>query len=137
MGRVTLHSLPNRQARGQCHESSDRTSIIVTDDRIFTHNRADFEALARESFAAGKTHYGIIIAVRHPAQEIVRRLLRLLNQVMADEMQDQIGTSTERSAGAIACEIALTKRAAAPDPAPGLCLAADTIAEFHNLETIA
>jgi hypothetical protein len=46
---------------------------------FLTHNHADFEALAKESLAMRKTHYGIIIAVRHPAQEIVRRLLRILN----------------------------------------------------------
>ena len=29
-------------------------------------------------------------AVRHPPYEIVRRLLLILNQVTADEMQDQL-----------------------------------------------
>lgn len=55
-----------------------------------THNRADFEALAQEYFAAGKTHHGIIIAVRRSPYEIARRLLILVNQVTADEMQNQL-----------------------------------------------
>jgi len=35
-------------------------------------------------------NYGIIIATRNPPYEIVRRLLLILNQVTADEMQDQL-----------------------------------------------
>jgi hypothetical protein len=63
---------------------------ISQQQTFLTHNRADFEALARTYLAAGQSHYGIIIAVRHPPYEIVRRLLRILNQVTADEMQDQL-----------------------------------------------
>jgi len=57
---------------------------------LLTHNRADFEVLAQMYFSSGQTHYGIIIAVRHPPYEIVRRLLLILNHVTADEMQNQL-----------------------------------------------
>ena len=57
---------------------------------FLTHNRADFERLAQEYFAAGRTHYGIIIAVRRPARELAMRLLAVLNQVTADEMENQL-----------------------------------------------
>lgn len=57
---------------------------------MLTHNRDDFARLAEEYFAAGRKHYGIIIAVRRPPQEIVRRLMIILNQTTADEMEDQI-----------------------------------------------
>lgn len=57
---------------------------------ILTHNRADFEALARRYIAGGKLHSGIIIAVRRPVHEVSRRLLSLLNQVTADEMENQL-----------------------------------------------
>jgi hypothetical protein len=57
---------------------------------ILTHNRVDFEALDRSYRAAAWSHSGIIIAVRHPAHEIVRRLLLILNQVTADEMTDML-----------------------------------------------
>lgn len=57
---------------------------------ILTHNRADFEALAQTYATTGQTHYGIIIAVRHPPYEIVRRVLTILNNVTADEMQHQV-----------------------------------------------
>jgi predicted nuclease of predicted toxin-antitoxin system len=57
---------------------------------LLTHNRADFEALHQTYVTAGKHHAGIIVAVRHPPYEIVRRLLVILNQVTADEMADQL-----------------------------------------------
>jgi predicted nuclease of predicted toxin-antitoxin system len=57
---------------------------------LFTHNRVDFERLARRYLDSGKSHGGIIIAVRRPAAQIARRLLILLNQVAAEEMIDQV-----------------------------------------------
>ena len=57
---------------------------------IVTHNRTHFEALAKQYIETGKKHGGIIIAVRRRAQEIVQRLLILLDDVTADEMQDQV-----------------------------------------------
>jgi predicted nuclease of predicted toxin-antitoxin system len=57
---------------------------------LLTHNRTDFEALAQEYTAAGRTHYGIILAQRQPSYELLRRLIRLLNQVTADEMENQV-----------------------------------------------
>ncbi|MCA1994348.1 MAG: DUF5615 family PIN-like protein [Coleofasciculus sp. S288] len=57
---------------------------------ILTHNLTDFEDLAREYFEQERLHYGIIIAVRNPYQEIVRRLLTILNSTTADEMENQI-----------------------------------------------
>ena len=57
---------------------------------ILTHNRTDFEELAREYFEQGKMHYGIMIAVRNPIPEIVRRLLLILDSTTADEMQNQV-----------------------------------------------
>jgi uncharacterized protein DUF5615 len=57
---------------------------------LVTHNRADFELLAEDYFASSQEHYGIIIAVRRSAYEIVQRLLLILNQVAADEMKNQL-----------------------------------------------
>jgi len=63
---------------------------VSRQETLLTHNRADFEALARTYLATGQSHHGIIIATRYPPYEIVRRLLLILNQVTADEMQDQL-----------------------------------------------
>lgn len=84
-------AITTREA-GQLHASDvEQLAYAVGQQKSFlTHNRADFEALAQTYFATGQTHYGIIVAVRHPPYEIVRRLLLILNQVTADEMQDQL-----------------------------------------------
>lgn len=84
-------ALTAREA-GQLHASdADQLAYAVSQRKtLLTHNRADFEALAQTYLATGQTHSGIIIAVRHPPYEIMRRLLLILNHVTADEMQDQL-----------------------------------------------
>ena len=57
---------------------------------FLTHNRADFEYLARAYRESGRTHWGIVLAVRRPPQEIVRHLLVILDHVTADELKDQV-----------------------------------------------
>ncbi|WP_210133814.1 hypothetical protein, partial [Escherichia coli] len=57
---------------------------------ILTHNRTDYEELAREYFTNAQTHCGIIIAVRRPSQELANKLLEILNNFTADEMKNQI-----------------------------------------------
>lgn len=57
---------------------------------LLTHNRGDFEELARAYLAEGRDHYGIIIATRHPPHEVVRRLLLILDQVTAEELRGQL-----------------------------------------------
>lgn len=55
---------------------------------ILSHNSKDFEPLHRKWFHEGKHHAGIIISQRLGIGELLRRTLRLLNQVAADEMQN-------------------------------------------------
>jgi len=57
---------------------------------ILTHNRTDFEKLAAEYYAQGRFHAGVIIAVRRNPYDLTRRLLLLLNDVTADEMDNQV-----------------------------------------------
>ena len=77
---------------GNLHKDDDEQLAYAVENQLayVTHNRADFEARALEYFAGGKPHYGIIIAVRRPPQDIVRRLFVILNNVTADEMINQI-----------------------------------------------
>ena len=77
---------------GNLNKDDDEQLAYAVENQLayVTHNRADFEARALEYFASGKSHYGIIIAVRRPPREIVRRLLVILNKVTADEMVNQI-----------------------------------------------
>jgi hypothetical protein len=57
---------------------------------LLSHNRVDFERLAREYVESGRSHHGIILAGRHPPHELMRRLLLILNQATADEMKDRV-----------------------------------------------
>lgn len=77
---------------GNLHASDEEQLAYAVGQQatFFTHNRTDFEELATTYFSANQHHTGIIIAVRNPVHEIARRLLIILNQVTADEMQDQL-----------------------------------------------
>jgi uncharacterized protein with PIN domain len=57
---------------------------------LVTHNRTDFERLAVHYFEAGRTHEGIICAVRRPPGGCARRLMRLLNERTAEDFENQL-----------------------------------------------
>jgi hypothetical protein len=80
------------QEAGQLRNSDveQLASAVSQHKTLLTHNRVDFETLAQTYLSAGQTHNGIIIAVRRPPREIARRLLRILNAVTAEEMQNQV-----------------------------------------------
>ena len=73
--------------------TSDPEQLEYSSDEgyaILTHNRTDFEELAKDYFASGKNHCGIIIVADNSPQEIARRLIIILNDLTADEMTNQI-----------------------------------------------
>lgn len=57
---------------------------------VLTHNTRDFEPLYRRWWAAGKHHSGVIVSDRRGIGVLLKRALRLLNRVTADEMQDNL-----------------------------------------------
>ncbi len=70
---------------------AEQLAYAVSQTRtLVTHNRTDFEELVQTYFASEQTHYGVIFAVRRSPQEIAQRLLVILNQVTAEEMQNQV-----------------------------------------------
>lgn len=69
----------------------EQLAYAVSQSRaLVTHNRTDFEALVQDYFAVGNMHYGVIYAVRRSPHDIAKRLLAILNQVTAEEMQNQV-----------------------------------------------
>jgi predicted nuclease of predicted toxin-antitoxin system len=76
--------------RKQADDEAQLAYAVSQRRAVVTHNRDDFARLAQSYFAAGRKHYGIIIAVRRPPQEIVARLMTILNQTTAGEMEDQL-----------------------------------------------
>jgi hypothetical protein len=86
-----FEAITARRANQLQQSDQEQLAYAVSQGRaLLTHNRVHFEALAQEYYSSGQTHYGIILAVRRPPYEIVRRLLLLLDQVTADEMQNQV-----------------------------------------------
>ncbi len=84
-------ALTTRDANLLGADDEQQLAYAVSESKTFlTHNRADFEALVQQYFENGTHHYGVIIAMRHPVYEVVRRLLLVLNQVTADEMENQV-----------------------------------------------
>ncbi|PYS68188.1 MAG: hypothetical protein DMF69_20920 [Acidobacteria bacterium] len=80
-----------REAGRSGGSDDEQLSYAISERKaLLTHNRTDFERLATASFEALQKHYGIIIATRHDAHELVRRLLIVLNRATADEMEDQV-----------------------------------------------
>jgi hypothetical protein len=60
---------------------------------ILTYNAQDFISLARTWHIAGREHAGIILSEQFSQRqfgELLRRVLRLLDNVTADEMHNQI-----------------------------------------------
>ena len=60
---------------------------------IFTYNIEDFISLARQWYEQGIEHAGIILSEQFSQRqfgELLRRLLRLLDSLTADEMRQQI-----------------------------------------------
>ena len=83
--------LTTREAQRLHATDEEQLALAASEGRaLLTHNRADFEALHQAYMATGTHHAGILVSVRHPPYEIVRRLLLILNQVTADEMGDQL-----------------------------------------------
>ncbi|WP_254566462.1 DUF5615 family PIN-like protein [Oscillatoria sp. HE19RPO] len=77
---------------GTLHSSDpEQLAYAVSQQRVLlTHNRVDFEELAQAYFSSEQIHYGMIFAVRRPPPQIVQRLLVILNEVTADEMENQV-----------------------------------------------
>ncbi len=57
---------------------------------VVTHNRIDFEELARQYYEEGRIHAGIICAVRRSPRECATRLLALLNDRTTSEFENHL-----------------------------------------------
>jgi len=70
------------------HEQLDYA--VHTQRAILTFNRQHYEELAVEYFLKDKKHYGIIISPQYKFKELFRRLLLLLKDRDANELENQI-----------------------------------------------
>ena len=74
-------------------EDEDHLLKAVSFERsVYTYNTADFCLLHQEWMSQGRSHNGIIVAAqqRYPVGEELRRLMRLLSSVTAEQMQNRL-----------------------------------------------
>lgn len=57
---------------------------------VLTHNRQDFSPMHERWLSEGREHAGIILSTRIEIGELLRRTLRLLNEVTADDMRNNL-----------------------------------------------
>jgi len=74
-------------------DDADHLAYATGQGRVlYSFNTGDFNALHTAYIVEGKTHAGIILAPqqRYTVGEQMRRLLRLIHTVPAEEMRDRI-----------------------------------------------
>ena len=83
--------LSSRDADTLGKSDDDQMLYAVSQQRaIVTHNRADFERQHEKFLKNGLKHYGVIIAKRRKDGEVAAKLLALLDEVTAEEMENQL-----------------------------------------------
>ena len=82
-------------------DDSDQLEYAASHRRaILTCNAKDFEPLVKEWWWAGRKHYGVIVSEQLPLGEMLRRVMRLLNTLSSDEMENgyrDLGEFAERT----------------------------------------
>jgi predicted nuclease of predicted toxin-antitoxin system len=74
-------------------ESNDdeQLAFAATQRRAFvTFNHKDFAVRHKQYMAEGKEHWGIIFSTEETTGVLLRRLLRLLNTLSADQLKNEI-----------------------------------------------
>jgi len=73
---------------GHDHWNDEQHLVYAADNNraLLTHNIKHFEPLYEAWWEAGRKHAGIIVSPQWETGELMRRLLKLLNTVTADEM---------------------------------------------------
>jgi predicted nuclease of predicted toxin-antitoxin system len=55
---------------------------------VLTHNTKDFEPLAQQFGNGGKEHFGIVVSQQLSLGELLRRVLKMLDTVDAEQMKN-------------------------------------------------
>jgi predicted nuclease of predicted toxin-antitoxin system len=71
-------------------DSEQLAHAAATKRAILTFNIRDFRKLHERWQAEGKEHSGIILSQKLPVGELLRRMLKLLNTLTADEIHNQV-----------------------------------------------
>lgn len=81
---ISAHEVDNAELA-----DSEHLAYATSQGRaILTYNSKDYASLFDQYWWAGREHYGIIVSEQLPIGELLRRVLRFLNTVSADEMRN-------------------------------------------------
>jgi hypothetical protein len=77
---------------GMLGRDDDEQLLYAVSQRraILTHNRLHFEEQHAGFLESGLRHYGIIIAKRRKPEELLKRLLLVLDSMSAEDMENQM-----------------------------------------------
>jgi len=81
-----------RQGCAGCNDSEHLNYATAQGRVLYSFNMGDFDALHAAYLSEGKSHTGIILAPqqRYGIGEQMRRLLRLIHTISAEEMRDRL-----------------------------------------------
>lgn len=83
---VTLH-----QREMLSKNDREQLAVAVSEKRaIVTCNFSDFISLDKEYSASCQHHWGILLTTEEPTGILLKRLLKLLNVISADELKNQV-----------------------------------------------
>lgn len=84
--------LSTRSANMLRQNDDQQLAFAVAQGRaLVTHNRADFELRHQQWLEGKQNHFGIVIVKRRAKDEqVVIKLLELLNELTAEEMRNQL-----------------------------------------------
>jgi len=86
-----FHSTTTGDSGNLGSSDSDQLEYAVSQRMaMLPHNRVDFEILHQKYIAEERRHWGIVVASRRYPHQIVINILKLLNRLTADELQDQL-----------------------------------------------
>jgi len=87
--RRVFDAISTYEAGNASLDDPDQLKYAVSQRRaILTCNAKDFVPLLEEWWQAGRKHYGIIASEQVPIGEMLRRVLRMLNTISAEDMED-------------------------------------------------
>ena len=83
---VTLHD------RGMLSQDDRQQMVAAISERraLVTCNFRDFVELNEEYAEQGEQHWGIILTTEEPTGLLIKRLLKLLNSLSAEELKNQL-----------------------------------------------
>ena len=77
------------EAKNEGLEDHQQLAYAISQGRtILTHNTADFESLHQQYQRTNREHFGIVVSPQIGVGEVVKRVLRMIDQVDADQMKN-------------------------------------------------